>query len=54
MIVWPRTEKVGLGTVGEGRGVRVEVSRNVLSCLDMLGWWRQYVGGRLESSSQQY
>lgn len=37
MMLWPRTENLGLGTKGDGRGIKVVVSRNSVLCLDMLG-----------------
>lgn len=33
----PRTENLGLGTAGEGRGVNVVVSRKVALWVDMVG-----------------
>lgn len=37
MMLWPRTENLGLGTAGEGRGVSVVVSRKVAERVDMVG-----------------
>ena len=36
-MAWPKTEKVGEGTVGLGRGWMESLSRKWASCLDLVG-----------------